>query len=140
MKLRAPADRLVDTCWLPRFVDKARLSLAGELPKDYADRFCDRRSIDGVFLHHFELNRESIIEAVRVSEKDDARMGEWFLTQPGVTAATISSWNQLGPLIGKPGQRGHEIFRSAIKERYPDAPYTGVESAFEVIDADEGRK
>ncbi len=41
------------------------------------------------------------------------------------------------PEIGRPGQFGYELLQFATQKIYKDAPYTGVESVFEVIEADE---
>ena len=137
MKLRGPREELAGVCWLPRFIDKARTFLAGELPKDYADRFCNRRAMDGIFLAFFDLDKEEIVEAVRDSDGDDELVTKWFRAQSGVTPAKIDNWNREAPRIGAPGQRGFEIFQKLVRGRYPDVPYTGVESVFEVIEADE---
>lgn len=137
MKLRGPREQLAGVCWLPRLIDKARQFLAGDLPKDYADRFCNRRATDGVFLHFFALDKESFLEAVRAAGSDDEPVANWLRAQPQATAEKIREWNELAPRIGAPGQRGYEIFSARVRERYPDVPYTGVESVFEVIEADE---
>lgn len=136
MKLRGPREQLAGVCWLPRFIDKAKLFLAGKLPQDYADGFCSSRAMDGVFLNFFALEKDSFLEAVRHGG-DDGQVANWFRAQPQATPEKIRAWNDLAPRIGAPGQRGYEIFSARVCERYPDVPYTGVESAFEVIETDE---
>ena len=138
-RLRSPSEKLADTCWLPRFVDKARRFLANELSPEYAGRFCNPRAMDGLFLAHFVIGQEEFMEAVRASDGNDGQVADWFRAQAGVTNESVSNWNREAPKIGAVGQRGHEIFRKLVTERYPDVPYTGVESAFAVIEADEGR-
>ena len=138
--MRRPSERLAGVCWLARFVDKARQILDGTLPKEYAERFCDRRGMDGAFLRRFGITKEGLMHAVRDSKNDDELVAKWFLAQPGVTAQKIQEWNRDAPLFGKPGHPGHEVFQWAMKHVYADAPYTGVESVFEVIDADEARE
>jgi len=137
MKLRGPREQLAGACWLPRFIDKAKLFLAGKLPPDYADGFCSSRAMDGVFLNFFAMEKDGFIEAVRHAGGDDEQVANWFRAQSQATVENIQAWNELAPRIGAPGQRGYEIFRARVRERYPDAHYTGVESAFEVIEADE---
>ncbi len=95
------------------------------------------RAMDGVFLSFFDLNKDGFLEAVRNCEGDDELVAKWFRAQPNVTPAQIESWNYQAPRIGAPGHRGYEIFRKLVSERYPAVPYTGVESVFEVIEADE---
>lgn len=137
MELRRPTARLADVCWLPRFIDKARAHLDGTLPPQYARRFGDSKGIDGVFLRHFELTKEAFVDAVRASNGSDIRMAKWFYAQPGVTDAKVNEWNRTAPEIGRPGNAGYEVFQWAVQNIYKDAPYTGVESVFEVIEADE---
>jgi hypothetical protein len=137
MQLRTPSDQLAGVCWLPRFIDKVRKFLDGTLPPEYALRLGESRAMDGVFLRHFGLTKQQVLEAVRASAGNDGSVLEWFRAQPGVTADRINKWNQLAPNIGRPGHLGHELFRQLVTEVYPGAPYTGVESVFEVIEADE---
>ena len=137
MQLRRPSARLVDVCWLPRFIDKARAHLDGTLPPEYARRFGDSKGIDGVFLRHFGLEKEAFVEAVRTAAGSDIAVAKWFYHQPGVTDAKVNEWNRTAPEIGRPGQVGYELLQFVTQKIYKDAPYTGVESVFEVIEADE---
>ena len=137
MKLRRPSARLADVCWLPRFIDKARAHLDGTLPPEYVPRFGDSKGIDGVFLRHFNLEKDKFVEAVRASAGSDIAVAKWFYAQPAVTDARVNEWNRTAPEIGRPGQFGHEMLQFATQRIYKDAPYSGVESVFEVIEADE---
>ena len=139
MQLRRPSARLVDVCWLPRFIDKARAHLDGTLPPEYARRFGDSKGIDGVFLRHFGLKKEAFVEAVRASNGSDIAVAKWFYHQPDVTDEKVNEWNRTAPEIGRPGQLGHELLQFATQKIYKDAPYSGVESVFEVIEADESQ-
>jgi hypothetical protein len=137
MRLRGPREQVGGVCWLPRFIDKARQYLAGTLAKEYAEGFCNPHAMDGLFLKFFDLDQDQFLEAVRNSGESDEGVAEWFCAQSGVTPDKIDNWNRDAPRIGAPGQRGYKIFSKLVRERYPDAPYTGVESVFEVIEADE---
>ena len=137
MQLRRPTARLADVCWLPRFIDKARAHLDGTLPPEYARRFADSKGIDGVFMRHFGLTKEALIEAVRASNGSDIAVAKWFYAQPGVTDDKVNEWNRTAPEIGRPGNPGFEVFQWAVQNIYKAAPYSGVESVFEVIEADE---
>ena len=139
MQLRRPSARLADVCWLPRFIDKARCMLDGTLPPEYLERFGDRRGIDGAFLRFFRLKKEAFVEAVRASSGSDLSVAKWFYAQPGVTDEKVEEWNRIAPHFGQPGEPGFEAFQSMMLNIYKDAPYSGVESVFEVIEADEGR-
>ena len=137
MKLRRPSARLADVCWLPRFIDKARAHLDGTLPPEYARRFGDSKGIDGTFLRHFGITKEAFVDAVRASNGSDIATAKWFYAQPGVTDEKVNEWNRIAPEFGRLGKPGHEMFHWAMQNIYKDTPYSGVESIFEVIDADE---
>lgn len=139
MKLRRPSTRLADVCWLPRFIDKARAHLDGTLAPEYARRFGDSKGIDGLFLRHFSLGKDAFVEAVHASAGSDIAVAKWFYGQPGVTDVKVNEWNRTAPEIGRPGQFGHELLQFATQRIYKDAPYSGVESVFEVIEADEAQ-
>jgi hypothetical protein len=137
MQLRRPTARLADVCWLPRFIDKARAHLEGTLPPEYSKRFCSPKGMDGSFLRHFDLTKDAFVEAVRASNGSDIAVAKWFYAQPGVTDAKVNDWNRIAPEFGRPGQPGHEVFHWAMQNIYKESPYTGAESIFEVIEADE---
>ena len=137
MQLRRPRARLADVCWLPRFIDKARAHLEGTLPPEYERRFGNSKGMDGAFLRHFGLEKEAFVEAVRASNGSDIAVAKWFYTRPGATDEKVNEWNRIAPEFGRPGQPGHEVFNWAMQNIYKGAPYTGVESIFEVIEADE---
>jgi hypothetical protein len=139
MNIRRPQERLAECCWLPRFVDKARLFISGELPEDYAPFFCDRRAMDGTFLRFCKLSKETFVEAVRSSGGDDQLVEKWFLAQPAVTKERIDKWNKLAPDIGRPGQPGYDILEWAKDHVYTSYLNPEGASAFELMDLDEGR-
>ena len=71
MNLRRPWDKLADCMWLARFVDKARLHLAGALNEDFEPYFGHALATDGAFLKHFGLTLEDCVAAVRIHGSDD---------------------------------------------------------------------
>ena len=139
MKLRPPTDTLAGCVWLPRFVDKVRHHLASTLEPDFVRPFCHPLATDGVFLSHFSLEKDEIIEVVRASNGDDGAVERWFLSRPQHTQEKISAWNQLGPNIGKEGFPVRHGFLWVIKHYYGGvAPDPRVDSAFTAIAFDEG--
>lgn len=137
MKLRRPTERLADVCWLPRFIDKARAHLDGTLPGEYRRRLGSARGMDGAFLRHFDLTKEAFLDAVRDSAGSDLAVAKWFYAQPGATDQKVEQWNAIAPELGKPGQPGYEILQWAMEHIYKGSAYTGSESIFEIIEADE---
>lgn len=139
MKLRRPAEKLADCVWLPRFVDKVRHHLAGTLDADFVRPFCHPLATDGVFLSHFALKKEEIIEVVRGSGGDDGVVARWFAARPESAPERIAAWNQLAPNIGKEGFPVRRGFLWVMKQYYGGTPPDPrVDSAFTAIAFDEG--
>ena len=67
--------------WLPHFIDKARLHLAGTLPVGFQRAFCSPKGVDGVFFGHFKLTKEEVLPAVQCEGSDEA-IALWFLRRP----------------------------------------------------------
>ena len=90
MKLRHSSDQIAGCCWLPRFADKGRAYLVGELPFVYRLAFGHRLGVDGCFLRRFGVSRRQFLQAVAALSGDEA-LAQWFLTLPSVNAASIES-------------------------------------------------
>ena len=136
MSPRPPRDQLAGCCWLPRFIDKARLLLTGELPFTYRAAFGSSLGVDGHFLKHFGIVRGDFIRAVRDS-KDDAAVATWFLARPKVNESKIAAWNEYAPNLGAKGQPGYLAFRLVKWPFYPSLRGQSVSSIFEGIEMDE---
>ena len=137
MHLRRPTDRLGSCMWLPRFIDKARHHLAGTLAEDYQRAFCSPLGIDGVFLTHFDLTNEEIIDAIR-RERTDEAIAAWFVARLECSAAKIHEWNGLAPHIGEPGFPGERTFRWGMRHIYAACTDPRVTNGFAAIAWDEG--
>ena len=139
MKLRRPTEKLADCVWLPRFVDKVRHHLAGTLAHDFVMPFCHPMGTDGVFLSHFELDKNEIIRVVADSQGNDQYVSDWFSGRPQFSLAKMQSWNELAPNIGKEGYPVHRGFLYMLKMYYGGVtPDPRVNSAFTAIAYDEG--
>jgi len=137
--LRRPTAKLADCVWLPRFIDKARHHLAGTLDPDFVRPFCHPLATDGVFLGHFELTKEEILDVIARSNGDDAVVVEWFRQRPHYGAEKVAAWNELAPNIGKPGFPMHRGFTWMLRQLYGGVPPDPrVNSAFTAIAFDEG--
>ena len=138
MKLRRPTDTLAGCVWLPRFVDKARHYFAGTLAPDFVLPFCHPQATDGVFLTHFALMKEEILEAVKNSKGDDAAVAAWFVSRPQGNPENIAAWNSLAPNIGREGYPIRRSFLWAKEHYYKGAVDPRVDSVFTGIAFDEG--
>lgn len=136
MTLHRPQDQLAGCVWLPRFADKARLSLNRQLPFVYRLAFGSRLGIDGAFLRHFGLTVPQFLVAVRRSE-DNAVLAQWFLSLPAASPERITEWNRRATLLGAKGHPGY-LTRHLIKwVFYPKSVTAPVNSLFEAIEQDE---
>jgi len=135
--MRKPPDQLAGCCWLPRFIDKTRLWISGELPIFYRMGFCSPVGLDGHFLRYFHIRKKDMIQVIQTSGLSDDGVRQWFLAQPEVTSERITGWNMLAPRLGEPGYSGHWTFFLVKWVLYPKAVVEPVNSLFEAIMQDE---
>ncbi len=139
MKLRRPTAMLAGCVWLPRFIDKTRHHLAGQLDQDFMLPFCHPMATDGVFFSHFEIEKEEIIRVIAESKGRDEFVVDWFEHRAQYTPEKVRAWNELAPNIGKEGYPMRRGFLWALKQYYGGAaPDPRVDSAFTAIAHDEG--
>jgi hypothetical protein len=137
--IRAPFECLAGCTWLARLTDKVRLMRRGELPADYLILLGHPQGVDGYFLRHFGLDRKSALEAIS-NQADDSDVAQWFLAQAGVTEASVQSWNDLAPNLGRRGWPGEKELAIAIERFYGGSiGEASVETVFELIHIDEKR-
>ncbi len=135
--MRKPTDQVAGCCWLPRFIDKARLRLSGELSFFYRLSFCSRLGVDGHFLRFFQLRKNDFLGVVKSSGSIDEVIGQWFLAQPAVTSARIAEWNAFAPRLGEKGYPGYWTFHLVKWALYPKSVVIPVDTLFEAIIQDE---
>lgn len=132
ISLRSPHDLLAGYVHLPRFIDKARAHLAGELPPGYQPNFT--RGLDGRFLEFTGISAQAFIEAVR-GAKDDAAVAAWVQAHARPhTPADIEAWNESMRNFASPPERFQQRLKELGFERRTD-----IRTSFDLIDADEGR-
>jgi hypothetical protein len=73
---RSPRETMAGWTYLPRFIDKIRLHIAGRLPPDYQPNFC--KGFDGTWLEAAGVKAEDFIEVVRRSITD-GEVCDWVL-------------------------------------------------------------
>ena len=61
---RSPRETMDGWLYLPRYVDKIRLHLAGKLPADYQENL--GKGFDGLWLTHAGLKHEAFVEIVKL--------------------------------------------------------------------------
>jgi hypothetical protein len=108
---------------------------AGELPPEFAARFGAPNSVDEVFLTHFGITKEDVIEA---SGLPDNEVAAWFLRLPQATPARILEWNQIAINLGKKGFPLEARFPVGLATTYAHIAHLKPESVFAMLEADEG--
>ncbi|PJA78301.1 MAG: hypothetical protein CO149_04780 [Nitrospirae bacterium CG_4_9_14_3_um_filter_51_5] len=136
MKLRRPQEELAGCSWLARIVDKVWASQQSDFPLLYRLSLGSPIGIDGFFLRHFKMTFRHFREAV-LETRNDENLAQWFLSQPGVNAATITKWNKDGPKLGTSGYPGSMLLHIMKWFVYPKALKQPVNSLFEIIEQDE---
>src|SRR5438067_4002002 len=74
--LRSPRECMAGWTYLPRFIDKIRLHLAGKLHPDYQANFC--KGFDGRWFEAAGVDAQKFIEVVRNSITD-GEICDWVL-------------------------------------------------------------
>ena len=134
--LPTPRATLDGCVWLPRFLAKARLLLADQLPPDYVERFGHPDGVDGNFFRFFGLTHEQIMDAVR-RDPADARVAAWFLALPGIDLARIAAWNDFAEKLGQPSYPMANRLLEVLPKMADRLDVTRIHSIFDLITADE---
>jgi len=135
--LRSPREKVGGLCYFGRMMDKIRLHLCGELPEDYRANFGQIRSLDGLLSGFLNLPHAAIVERVRQGGTDEEIL-EWCFAhgfRPNETQIFI--WNNFAEKLGWRDSVSRTVSR--IKEA-KGAGAAGLETIFDIIDADEGRR
>ena len=123
--------------YLPRFVDKIRLYLAGKLHPDYQANFA-KRGFDAQWLKAAGLEADAFIAVVK-STITDGEVADWVLHNVRRSEAEKSAFNQF---ILNHGREDDPELRARLKTRKEQsglAHRDDVTSFVEYIDADEKR-
>ncbi len=135
--LPAPRDDSLAGCvWLARFLAKARLLLADQLPPDYVERFGAPNGVDGNFFRFFSLGHEQLMDVIRRAPSDEEFAG-WFLALPGNDPARIAAWNAFAETLGQPGHPMAGRLIEILPRWTGRFDLSNIRSIFDLITADE---
>jgi uncharacterized protein YbaA (DUF1428 family) len=87
---RSPREMMSGWVYLPRFVDKIRLHLAGKLHSDYQENFT--KGFDGAWLKAAGITAETVIEVVKNSIAD-GQVADWVARNVKKTEAEKVAFN-----------------------------------------------
>ena len=132
---RSPRETMSGWAYLPRFVDKIRLHLAGKLHADYQENFT--KGFDGQWLKAAGVNAEQFIEVVKNSVTD-GQVADWVRINVKKTDAEKAEFREF---LFKRGTEGGEITErlKMRKEQFGLAHRDEIKTFVDFIDADEKR-
>jgi len=121
--------------YLPRFVDKIRLHLAGKLAPDYQESFT--KGFDDAWLKAAGLRADEFIAIVK-NTTTDGEVFDWVRKNVQKTEAEKAAFQDF--LLNR-GREGEEI-KARLKQRKEDAGLAhreDIQTFVDFIDADEKR-
>ncbi len=122
--------------YLPRFIDKVRLHLAGKLPPDYQENFT--KGFDGAWLKAAGLTADELIEAVRKTVTD-GEVCDWIRQNVKKSDAEKTSFNHY--ILNRGLENDPELHArlKMRKEQSGLANRDDIRTFVDYIDADEKR-
>jgi len=132
---RSPRETMAGWVYLPRFVDKARLHLAGKLHKDYQENFT--KGFDGAWLKSSGVTAEQFIDVVKNSITD-GQVADWVSKNVKRTDAQKAEFNNFVLNRGRDADDVRERLKMRLKEANL-SHRTDIETFVDFIDADEKR-
>jgi hypothetical protein len=134
--VRSPSEKIGGLVYFGRMLDKIRVHERGELPDDYQPNL--GKGFDAKCCAFLHLDYEQLAQRVKQGATDE-EMLEWaFANGRRPTDAEITMWNEF---MRKFGWRDHatEILERRKREGGMQ-DRADIETMFQFIDADEGRK
>ncbi|MBI1842885.1 MAG: DUF5069 domain-containing protein [Verrucomicrobia bacterium] len=134
---RSPRETMSGWPYLPRFVDKVRLHLAGKLHPDYQPNFC-QRGFDAAWLKAAGLTAEQFIDVVR-NAITDGQVADWVAKNVKVAPEEKRAFERF---LVQHGREEDASLRAVLKTRKENAGLAhrdDIQSFVDFIDADEKR-
>ena len=133
---RSPRETMAGWTYLPRFVDKIRLHLAGKLHSDYQANFT--KGFDGVWLKAAGVDASQLIEVVKNSITD-GEVCDWVARNVKKTDAEKAAHRDQ---MLKHGSQEDPALRARLKSRKEESGLghrDDIQTFVDYIDADEKR-
>lgn len=138
LPLRSPRESIADYIILPRLIDKIRLHVSGQLPKEYIENLLKPgKTLDGRFLAFTGLNREALRKTVISLDTDEAILA-WI--EKNAQYHTEDEKREWANWIDS--YRPDADLKKYREEIYPELAFqidVGNISVLDLIDLDEGR-
>lgn len=133
---RSPRETMAGWVYLPRFIDKIRLHLAGKLPPEYQENFT--KGFDGFWLKSAGVSVEQLTDVVKNSITD-GQVCDWVLKNVQKSPEEKKAFNDY---ILNRGKENDEAIRARLEMRKKEsglAHRADIQTFVDYIDADEGR-
>ena len=133
---RSPREMMVGWIYLPRYIDKIRLHLAGKLHPDYQPNF--GKGFDGLWLNAAGVTHEKMIEVVQNSITD-GDVCDWV--RQNVEASPAAKAAHREAMLNRPAP-DDTAGQERLRQRKAEAGIGGrddVMTFVDMIDADEKR-
>ena len=135
---RSPMEKMAGWLYLPRLVDKIRLSEAGKLHTDYLPNFL-HKGFDAKWLETAGLDPDEFVAVVK-GTISDGEVTDWVLENVGADESTKELFNDA---VGNYGaDEANTELRQRLAERKAEAGMADrddIQCFVDFIDADEGR-
>ena len=133
---RSPRESMNGWVYLPRYVDKIRLHLAGRLHPDYHENF--GRGMDAVWLQAAGVTHEAMIEAVR-GTLTDGEVCDWVRRNIRRTPEEKEAHRHEVMDFPMPDHAAAQRLFEKRKADYGLSGRADVRTRPDLLDADEGR-
>jgi len=133
---RSPRETMCGWMHLPRFIDKIRLHLAGQLHADYQPNYC--KGFDGLWLETAGVEAEHFLDVVRHSITD-GQVCDWVLANVKKPDSVKAAHRER--MLSYPKADDAEM-QTRLKKRKADAGLAhrdDIRNFVDFIDADEKR-
>ncbi|MGA2175302.1 MAG: DUF5069 domain-containing protein [Verrucomicrobiota bacterium] len=132
---RSPREMMSGWVYLPRFVDKIRLHLAGKLHRDYQENFT--KGFDGAWLKAAGLSADTFIDVVKNSITD-GQVADWVAHNVKKSEAEKKAFADFVLNRGRDDDAGKARLKMR-KEESGLALRDDIQTFVDYIDADEKR-
>jgi hypothetical protein len=133
---RSPREIMAGWAYLPRFVDKVRLHLAGKLAPEYQPNFC--KGFDGAWLKAAGVDAQAFIEVVRNSITD-GEVADWVSRNAAKSEAEKTAHREA---LLNHGKQDDPELRARLQMRKEESGLghrDDIQTFVDYIDADEKR-
>jgi len=133
---RSPRETMDGWSYLPRYIDKIRLHLAGKLHADYRENF--GQGFDGMWLKYAGVTHEQMIEVVKKSITD-GEVCDWV--RRNVKRSPAEKAAHAGDIFSRPNADNAEAV-ARLKMRKKESGFArrdDIQTFVDYIDADEKR-